>query len=1326
METRWSCQSSLLRDCTGSSGCFFVFVILNLLIGGVNQVQADCSHYENANYLIDNWQGSDQLHENSAAAVVQTPDGYIWIGTYGGLVRFNGNEFTRLESLPGIQHLGETVNRLFVDRPGRLWVATESEIIVRDHGNWREVADLKKNDLTVRSFASGEQGKVWVGTLVGKLFAIENDQMKEVTPPTPLFPSGVFCCTDKKDGSLWLANRAYIGNFTEKGWQAVGPEISDRKPLLATAANDGGLWVYLQVRHELVHYRSDGSSEAFPAPAISEIRELVQDHDGMIWIGSTLSGLVRLKPGDTNFNLAITIANGLANNVVLAITEDVENNLWVGTGSGGLHKLVPRRFSNVGLEQGLPNPIIRTVIEESPGQMVVGTHGGGMARIQDGRVTSVHLATNAVSAASSYVWSALRDHNGRLWLGTFNGGVFYEEKGVERSLTNWPASLGLIICCLYEDVQNRIWVGSHHGLGLIENNRARPWTTDTNNPLAVANVRCIAEDKRTGALWIGTFDDGIFELQNDQLTHFGPAEGVPDWHVSALTVDAEGDVWAGIFAHGLVCIHDGKVIPLNRTNGLPADTIGSILEDGLGYCWLGSDRGVLRVSADGLRRFIRNPSAQIGFNVFDRNDGLASLQCAEGFQPTAIRDSSDRLWFATQKGVAGVNPANLHLNTNVPPVFIERVTYTDRDGKKFVLHNPGEMEMLLPAGLPDLKIDYTALSYAAPEKVRFDCQLIGPHQTWAEINQSRSQSFRILEPGRHRFIVRAANNDGTWNNQQTVFAFFVRPFVWQTVWFWAVVLGTVAAAIGFGGWRLARIQLRRQLEQLRLQRERVRLAAVMETTSDLVVFADEARNILHINQAGRRLLGLETTATLKKLSDLHPHNEYRRLENEAIPAAEKNGTWEGETTICSCAGMEIPVSAVIIVDKDANGKINFISAIARDISERKRAEEKQARLEEQLRQSQKMEAVGQLSGGVAHDFNNLLAVISGNVSLMELDETLLPDQREALNEIKLSSERATALTRQLLAFSRRQTMQPRNLNLNEVVENMTKMFRRILGEDIGMSLHLLPRPAVVHADAGMIEQVLLNLVVNARDAMPRGGKLEIAITSAELDAKAAAQIHAARPGAFAVLSVKDNGVGIAPDVLPRIFDPFFTTKDVGKGTGLGLATVYGIVQQHQGWVVVQSQLGKGATFQIYLPLLPENMLLETVTVEPQKMRGGNETVLLVEDEPALRKLVIRALTRLGYRIFEASTGVQALEVWKKNQAEIQLLLTDMVMPDGVGGIELAHRLQAQKPQLKVLYMSGYNAEIAGKETQLVEGVNFIPKPFDQSVLARAVRAALDA
>jgi two-component system cell cycle sensor histidine kinase/response regulator CckA len=379
-------------------------------------------------------------------------------------------------------------------------------------------------------------------------------------------------------------------------------------------------------------------------------------------------------------------------------------------------------------------------------------------------------------------------------------------------------------------------------------------------------------------------------------------------------------------------------------------------------------------------------------------------------------------------------------------------------------------------------------------------------------------------------------------------------------------------------------------------------------------------------------------------------------------------------------------------------------------------------LEEQLRQSQKMEAIGQLSGGVAHDFNNLLTVIKGHIGLLRAKGQITPEITGAIQQIDDAANRAANLTRQLLTFSRQQVMETSDLNLTGVVVNLTKMLRRLLSENIEMEVITADVPLPIKADEGMVEQVLLNLVVNARDAMPKGGRLLVGTTKADFDDTAA---HPARPGSFSCLSVTDTGTGIAPEILPRIFEPFFTTKGVGRGTGLGLATVYGVMQQHHGWVTVESWVGQGTTFRVYFPR--QAVELPQVSAGPvaTSLPGGHEGILLVEDESTVREIAHAALTGLGYRVFPATSGVAALQVWEAHRHEIDMLLTDLVMPEGITGRDLGVRLRESEPGLPIVYMSGYSYDVAGDDFVLKEGVNYLPKPFDLASLAKIVRAMLD-
>jgi PAS domain S-box-containing protein len=508
---------------------------------------------------------------------------------------------------------------------------------------------------------------------------------------------------------------------------------------------------------------------------------------------------------------------------------------------------------------------------------------------------------------------------------------------------------------------------------------------------------------------------------------------------------------------------------------------------------------------------------------------------------------------------------------------------------------------------------------------------------------------------------------------------------------------------------------RKQSREVQMQ-----LATIVQSSEDAIISKTMAGIITTWNRGAELIFGYPADEAIgQPMLMLFPPD--RRHEEPDIMAriARGESVEHFVTERVRKNGSRLRISATISPLKDSLGKIVGASTIARDITH-------QQILEEQLRQSQKMEAIGLLAGGVAHDFNNILAVIEMQAELLKIQGNFSPEQLGCIDEIQTAASRAANLTRQLLLFSRRQRLQPRELDLSDSITAMTKMLRRILGEDIQMQFKYAPQPLFILADAGMMDQVLMNLTVNSRDAMPDGGLLIIETAAVEFDKLAAAQSSQARPGAFVRLSVSDTGCGIPPEILPRIFEPFFTTKDVGKGTGLGLATVFSIVQQHQGWINVYSEPGQGTAFHIYLPRLAKKTAVPAAGQSTlAAAAGGNETILLVEDDDALRAAVQQALSQLGYRLLEAAHGSEALAVWENHRAEIHLLLTDLVMPGGMSGKELSERLRQENPKLKVIYTSGYSAEVVGKDFPLEEGVNFLAKPFPAQALAQTVRNCLN-
>jgi two-component system, cell cycle sensor histidine kinase and response regulator CckA len=513
-------------------------------------------------------------------------------------------------------------------------------------------------------------------------------------------------------------------------------------------------------------------------------------------------------------------------------------------------------------------------------------------------------------------------------------------------------------------------------------------------------------------------------------------------------------------------------------------------------------------------------------------------------------------------------------------------------------------------------------------------------------------------------------------------------------------------------------QQRRQVETELARREKY-FRALTENTLDIITIISRDGIILYKSPSIKRVTGHDPQVFIGKklLEFVHPDdlaNVKRAFEHALMhPAKEVMVQYR----LCRQDGLWVELEAIgqsRVDDPDIAGVV----VNSRDVTA-------QRRLEEQFRQAQKMDAIGQLAGGVAHDFNNILTVIHGHASLLVAGGNLSPAAARSAQQIAQASERAAGLTRQLLTFSRRQVMQPRRLDMNEVVGNMTKMLGRILGEDVTLQVNYWPQPPLAQADVSMMEQVLLNLAVNARDAMPKGGQLNIRISVEEIGDGHLARHHEAQEGQFVRLTVTDTGTGIAPETLPRIFEPFFTTKEVGKGTGLGLATVYGIIKQHHGWIGVQSEVGKGTTFEVYIPSAAESQQTGEEQPTDVVVRGGTETILVVEDEGPVRDLVVSVLHGLGYRVLEAGSGSKAMKVWSESKGKVDLVLTDLVMPDRMNGHELAAKLRAERPELKVIFTSGYSADVVGKEFVLQPGLNYLQKPYHPQTLALTVRECLD-
>ncbi len=513
-------------------------------------------------------------------------------------------------------------------------------------------------------------------------------------------------------------------------------------------------------------------------------------------------------------------------------------------------------------------------------------------------------------------------------------------------------------------------------------------------------------------------------------------------------------------------------------------------------------------------------------------------------------------------------------------------------------------------------------------------------------------------------------------------------------------------------------QVAGSLASVRLAQTHQLLITAIEQATETVIITDIDDKIIYINPAFEHTTGYNRAEVIGQSPDILSSDKHDEAFFQEMRATMRSGqTWRGRIVNKKKDGTLFTEEATISPIRGQNGDIVSFVEVKRDVT-------RELQLEEQYHQAQKMEAIGRLAGGVAHDFNNLLTGIMGHAGLALQELPPGDPVRNDIQEIHKNAERAANLTRQLLTFARRQVIAPRVLNLNELILNVDKMLRRLIGEDI--ELVTLPAPDLgqIKADPGQIEQVLLNLAVNARDAMPDGGKLTIEITEVILDEAYTRRHPEVSPGQYVMLAVSDTGMGMTEEVKAHIFEPFFTTKEVGKGTGLGLATCFGIVRQNNGHIWVYSEPGQGTTFKIYLPRVEETVDSSTKRGQSPSLPRGTEVILLVEDEEAVRDLAARALRRQGYTVLEAANGEEALRLAEEYSGEIHLLLTDVVMPQ-MGGKALATRLGGIRSKTKILFTSGYTDKAIVHHSILDSDIAFIQKPFSPTTLVYKVREVLD-
>ncbi len=1014
------------------------------------------------NYIIKTWQTEEGLPENSATAMVQTPDGYLWFGTFNGLVRFDGVKFIVFDpsKVPELPSAG--VVNLHLDRRNRLWISTFGGIVVREGTRWRLVykASSKEGDF-VRSFAERDNGDLLLTFYNGRIWEFVGDQLTELPRPPSKLTDGYLGCADET-GRWWVVQRGFIGTWAGTNWVptlgGTNLPVKEGLPIGLAPARDGGFWLLLGrdfwkcSRGEIVSRRVVRPVEdRIPVGSVSTMTE---DTSGNVWIASFDAGLTQVMPDGRVRTW--DESNGLSYRDVRFVFEDQEHSLWVGTSGGGLQRLRPRRVRTLDFAEGVAPRVVNSVAA-SDGTVWVASFGQGLFRLGPNGLIRQRLPDWRHN--SMFFQSVFADNNGRTWFGIFGEGLHMMDAAGAGQ--HFPPELigGRDVNALFEDARARIWISTGQGVAAFEEVGFQHYNEQQGLP--PGRVCAFAEDLNR-VLWLSNLN-GVFRMEQGRFREVRRGDGSPLRGVTCLKGESNQGMWMGTLDQGLLQWRAGALTTIDESIGLPVRGIYAILEDDSGCFWMTSSRGIVRATRATLQAAAEGKVKELSCQLLDLSDGLPSVETPSQHQPTCARDHTGRIWFATSKGVVVLNPNQFPINLVPPQIHIEELTYLVPSTKAGMDHEephrltaPFPEQVKLPAGSRNLEIHYTAASFAAPHKVRFKVKLEGYDTDWHNGDGTRSERYYALPPRAYVFRLRAANDDGAWNESGTSLAFAIIPHYWQT---WYFRLGAVVLLVAGGAglaWQWSR------------------------------------RRILHA------------------------------LEHERVAS-----------------------------------------------------EFQQLRLA--LAHSSRVSTLGQLASSLAHELNQPLGAILRNAEAGEMllaqDSPDLPEIRAILSDIRLDDQRAGWVIDRMRALLKRRDVEQTVFPIQALLHDTEALARQdAIARKVRLTFQVPSHLPLVLGDQIQLQQVLLNLLLNAMDAM---GKQPVETRHLGVGCRRV-------EGGMVEFSVRDSGPGITPEAFPRLFEPFFTTKTQGMGLGLPISRT--IIEAHGGKLWAEAGQKNGACFHFTVPV----------------------------------------------------------------------------------------------------------------------------------------------
>lgn len=1324
----------------------------------------------------------DGLSHNTVRCILHDSNGFMWFGTEMGLNRYDGYHFTVFPinlNLSSTQpHLGITA--IFEDNEKNIWIGTESGLFWKNSKTEQieafninpESENKKIFNNFITSINQDSKNRIWIGTRTGLIQLTPTHKtiryfIHQIDNIQSLSHDKISDIQVDKTGKIWIATEKEL-YFIEKNTNHIKRaffNISDSEVpptgkitcMFIDSKNSlwvgtkNGLYSLSSGTSQPIHYFHDPENHNSIGENI--ITCLVEDHYGRLWIGHHNTGidiLIKKKNLILHLNHQSNLLNSLSNNEINTLYRDRSNTIWIGTYGSGLNIWNStmqkfRLYTNIPYSsEGLNLFNITSFCEDNQQNIwIAGNNGVDQFNPQTGKFLHIHNEMwNPGIVNVLYKNHNSTNHN--LWLGIKNG----EYELIKLDLTQMQVIgkydlntgtdySGEMVTSLLAEQNNTLWIGTDQGLFKMNTDSGKYIYDDPKsilmNRLKKTCISVLYID-RENILWIGTRKEGLFRcnLFNHHIRNYkniiDDLTSLSNDDVLSIMEDHSGDLWIGT-SWGLNHFdrEENKFLRFTTESGLPNNVISGILSNRENVLWISTNSGLTRF--DIKKEVFRN---------YDTRDGLQS----DLFNPGSyFKSKSGQLFFGGIKGFNSFYPQEIQDNTYIPPVKItafniintpEPVGSTMK--RKILLKNPvaNQSDIYISRKDKTFAIGFSALNFIFPEKNEYAVMIEGIDEDWNYIGNKNFVIYSGFPSGKYVFKVKASNNDGLWNNTGTAITIRIQPPFWTTWWFrllGLIVLSTTLLVI---------YQIRSKHRQKKEKKaenitpesneetqeqklveeeilaSKMKYKHLVETSNDAIYILYDRKFEL-INERFKKLFKVSqeyvTSQDFDYLELVSPKSKNfveRRIQQ--IIDGEKidhNFTFTAQST--EKDEFEVEASASKIKYKHGTA----LQGILRDITERKN-------MERMIQQAQKLEAVGTLAGGIAHDFNNILTGIQGRVSLMQMGIKSKDSSKDHLEEIELYVNNAADLTKQLLGFARKGRVEVKPIDINQLVKKSSEMFGRTKKE-IGIKTVFQKDLWTVEVDPGQMDQVFMNLFVNASQAMPEGGDLFIESKNIELD-KNQAKLHLVKPGKYIKISVTDTGMGMDEETRQRIFDPFFTTKERSRGTGLGLATVYGILQNHGGFISVYSELNIGTTFNIYLPASSKRPVVESLIKE--ELIYGTETILLVDDEEMVLEVVGQIIESLGYNIILASSGDEAIDIYWKNRDRIDLIILDLIMPH-MSGSATYDRLRGINPNIKVLLSSGYS--IDGQATELLRrGCNgFIQKPFSNKELSRKIREVLD-